>query len=103
MLKNSYPLLKLKIESTNIKQLTSYLNKYILKQFFFVSLISLPTKIIKNTLLKSPHINKKSREQFELRIIKKICFLKFQTKTIKKYFYLILKTIPATCTIRFYF
>lgn len=96
-------LLKLKIESTNLKQLTFYINKYLLKKFILLSLISLPTKIFKNTLLKSPHVNKKAREQFEIKIYRKVCFLKFQKKNIKKYFYLILKTLPATCTIRFYF
>ncbi|MDR2182005.1 MAG: 30S ribosomal protein S10 [Treponema sp.] len=29
--------------------------------------IPLPTRIIKQTVLRSPHVNKKSREQFEMR------------------------------------
>lgn len=102
MIKNFNSILKLKIESTNLKQLTLYLNKYLLKRFILLTLISLPTKIFKNTLLKSPHINKKSREQFEIKIFRKVCYIKFQKQNIKKYFYLLLKTLPATCTIRFY-
>ncbi|MDP7385476.1 MAG: 30S ribosomal protein S10 [Nitrospinota bacterium] len=34
--------------------------------------IPLPTSIIKYTVLRSPHIDKKSREQFEIRIHKRV-------------------------------
>jgi small subunit ribosomal protein S10 len=34
--------------------------------------IPLPTKIEKYTVLKSPHVDKKSREQFEIRIHKRL-------------------------------
>jgi small subunit ribosomal protein S10 len=34
--------------------------------------IPLPTKIQKYTVLRSPHVNKKSREQFEMRIHRRI-------------------------------
>ena len=34
--------------------------------------IPLPTKIEKFTLLRSPHVNKKSREQFEIRTHKRL-------------------------------
>jgi len=34
--------------------------------------IPLPTKISKYTILRSPHIDKKSREQFEMRIHKRL-------------------------------
>ena len=34
--------------------------------------IPLPTKIERYTVLKSPHVNKKSREQFETRIHKRL-------------------------------
>jgi len=34
--------------------------------------VQLPTKISKFTVLRSPHIDKKSREQFELRVHKKL-------------------------------
>jgi len=34
--------------------------------------IPLPTKIYKYTVLRSPHVNKKSREQFEMRIHRRI-------------------------------
>ena len=34
--------------------------------------IPLPTKIRKVTVLKSPHVNKKSREQFEMRTHKRV-------------------------------
>ncbi len=34
--------------------------------------VPLPTKIKKYTVLRSPHVNKKSREQFEIRIHKRL-------------------------------
>ncbi|HEA47470.1 MAG TPA: 30S ribosomal protein S10 [bacterium] len=34
--------------------------------------IPLPTKILKYTVLRSPHVDKKSREQFEMRIHKRL-------------------------------
>ena len=34
--------------------------------------VPLPTKINKYTVLKSPHVNKKSREQFEMRTHKRL-------------------------------
>ena len=34
--------------------------------------IPLPTKIERYTVLKSPHVNKKAREQFEMRIHKRL-------------------------------
>ena len=34
--------------------------------------IPLPTKIAKYTVLRSPHVNKKSREQFEIRTHKRL-------------------------------
>lgn len=34
--------------------------------------IPLPTRINKYTVLRSPHVNKKSREQFEMRIYKRL-------------------------------
>lgn len=34
--------------------------------------IPLPTKIRKHTILRSPHVNKKSREQFEVRTHKRL-------------------------------
>jgi small subunit ribosomal protein S10 len=37
---------------------------------------NLPTKVKRITLLKSPHVNKKAMEQFEVRINKKIILLK---------------------------
>ena len=45
--------------------------------------IPLPTKINKYTVLRSPHVNKKSREQFEMRTHKRLIdILKPNQKTI---------------------
>jgi small subunit ribosomal protein S10 len=61
------------IKSTNGESLTFF------KEFFSTVLkkaaishtcVSLPIKKKRITLLKSPHVNKKSREQFEIRLLK---------------------------------
>ncbi len=41
--------------------------------------ISLPTKISRFTVLRSPHIDKKSREQFEMRMHKRLLDIKDPT------------------------
>ena len=38
--------------------------------------IPLPTKIKKQTVIRSPHVNKKSREQFEMRTFKRMIEIK---------------------------
>ena len=37
--------------------------------------IPLPTKIHKYTVLRSPHVDKKSREQFEMRVHKRLLYI----------------------------
>ncbi len=37
--------------------------------------IPLPTKIHKYTVLRSPHVEKKSREQFEMRVHKRLLYI----------------------------
>ncbi len=39
--------------------------------------VSLPTKIQRMTVLRSPHVDKKSREQFELKVYSKLLTVKF--------------------------
>jgi len=46
------------------------------------SVIKLPIKIKKFTLLSSPHVNKKSRDQFEIRTYKRLVILKVKNKNI---------------------
>lgn len=95
--------LKIKLESTNFQQLQKYIDMYIKKYFFIYTIISLPNKIERLTILRSPHIDKKSREQYELKKYKKLCILDLQNNSIKKCFYLLLKALPATCKIKFYY
>ena len=60
---------------------------------------SLPTKKQRFTVLRSPHINKKSREQFELGTHKRILILKFfiQNKNDIKKIKNIVKYIKSLC------
>ena len=57
----------------------NYIITYIYYFFFFTffflkrfGIASLPTSISKFTVLRSPHVDKKSREQFELRVHKRV-------------------------------
>jgi ribosomal protein S10 len=53
-----------------LKKVTSLTN-------YKINFVSLPTKIERFTVLRSPHVDKKSREQFELRKYTKILNLYF--------------------------
>jgi ribosomal protein S10 len=63
----------------NISSLNKNINKYL---YFLQTLLTqlkipfksvfLPTKIKKITLLKSPHVNKSAREQFQINIYKRV-------------------------------
>jgi small subunit ribosomal protein S10 len=51
----------------------------ITKKVLSISTSSLPIKIKKWTVLRSPHIDKKSREQFEMREFQKVFTIKFSS------------------------
>ena len=75
-----------KIKSFHNKIFEKSLNK-ILKKIKFLAicspiLISLPIKIQRFTVLKSPHIDKKSREQFEIKGYSKLLILNYDSNFI---------------------
>lgn len=47
----------------------------------------MPEKRVLYTVLRSPHIDKKSREQFEMRIKKQIVDIKTDTQELRKKFF----------------
>jgi small subunit ribosomal protein S10 len=77
--------IKIKCQSYNIVLLNKYINKILakVKIFNFIfdannskyNKVNMPIKIKKFTVLKSAHVHKKAREQFELKIYTKIIFL----------------------------
>jgi ribosomal protein S10 len=77
------PTYLLTIQSTNKNVLLSYKNFLI--SIFDKSCINysifLPTKKKKITLLKSPHVYKKAKEQFEVRYYKSVTSLSFEFST----------------------
>ena len=79
------PLLKISIKSvdTNINNYLLFILKTIKKFSADSRRVHLPTKTKKITLLKSPHVNKKAREQFKTNILKKVIFLEINTKIEK--------------------
>ena len=87
-----YSKVHLKIKSFHPKLFEKALNK-ILNKVTALNLkisksISLPTKIQRYTVLRSPHIDKKSREQFEIRHYKKLLIIYFDPLNIKNYDFL---------------
>lgn len=63
--------------------LENLLKKFKLKNF---SKLKLPTNKKRIHFLKSPHVNKKAQEHFELRVYKAFFYLKDDEKNIIKYF-----------------
>jgi len=69
---------QLKINSVNKTALSLYLKSlesFLKKLNIFYSISHLPTKKKRLTLLKSPHVNKSAREQFEIKTYKTIITL----------------------------
>jgi small subunit ribosomal protein S10 len=48
-------------------------------------IVPLPTKIQRYTVLRSPHIDKKSREQFEIKNYNKLLILKYNSNDSNEY------------------
>ncbi|MGX7576980.1 30S ribosomal protein S10 [Candidatus Vidania fulgoroideorum] len=84
--------IKFQIKSVNYKELTDFI-KYFIKSIYkkvdYCSYVSLPTKKKIFNLLRSPHKDKDSRDQFEILVFKK----NFFTKCTKKVFFWILMNI----------
>jgi small subunit ribosomal protein S10 len=75
---NSNEILKLRLESYDCNLLEDFLLN--LNNNLELNLVRLPTKIKKFTVLSSPHVNKQSREQFEIRTHKRLIIIKNQDK-----------------------
>jgi small subunit ribosomal protein S10 len=72
MLQISIKSFKQNILNIYVKFLENLFKKLLLKY----SLFNIPTKKRKITLLKSPHVHKKAREQFQLNMYKKTIYIK---------------------------
>ena len=77
--------LRLVIKSFDGKVINSVINtlkfKFIENNFKILSVVSIPTRIKKFCLLRSPHIDKDSREHFEIKIFKS--FIDLEINSIK--------------------
>ena len=56
--------------------------KNLLNLIGLCSIVKLPVKIQKFTLLSSPHVNKKSREQFEIKTYKRLIVINVKNKDV---------------------
>ena len=74
--------LRIKSVEKNIKYYYKFLRKILSKLEIKHSITHLPKKIKRITLLKSPHVNKKAREQFEVRIYKVLINLNVEVETL---------------------
>ena len=59
-----------------------------LKKFWSIQVTYLPTKKTKYTLLKSPHVNKKAKEQFESNVHKRLITIQSRLPLTQKSFWL---------------
>jgi len=66
-----------------------------------VKIINLPTNIKKLTLIRSPHINKKSKEQFEIRKYKLMWTFFIKKKLIKSFSKIFKTNIPSGVFVKF--
>jgi small subunit ribosomal protein S10 len=95
---NNKKVLKLRLESYNLNLLEQFLITLREKKIP-LKLVRLPTKIKKFTVLRSPHVHKQSREQFEIRTHKRLILIKHNEK--KKVYNFIKYTLPFGISGRF--
>lgn len=94
-------MIKIKIKSLNQESILVYkkfISEMIFKRNIFFKVSNMPNKKKRITLLKSPHVNKKSREQFQI-ISYKTCFEIESAIDVKTLKYIILnkpKTIKMS-------
>ena len=70
--------IRLKLRSFNLKKVESTVLNIIAsisKRSTDIKVISIPNKILKFTVNRSPHVYKESREQFEIRHYTKVVFI----------------------------
>lgn len=81
-------MIKISLISNNIKSLNKYIEKILIilknNPCIFSGPINMPLKLKFFNILRSPHIDKNSRDQFEIRYYKKILFLKKYNKYLIK-------------------
>ena len=95
------------LKSFNNRNINSYINflseKLIKTSQFKINILRLPKTIKKYTVLRSPHINKKAREQFEMRIYTTKLVLEFTPNNVMLlplFVSKILKSIPPAINIK---
>lgn len=95
------------LKSFNNRNINSYINflskKFIKASEFKFNILRLPKTIKKYTVLRSPHVNKKAREQFEMRIYTTKLVLEFVPSNLvllPLFVSKILKSIPPAINIR---
>ena len=85
MLLTLFMKIRLILKSFNNKLLNDFFSKFNnqIKDFNICSTISFPIKFKKFCVLRSPHIDKNSREEFELRLYKKLIDIEIESKNFK--------------------
>lgn len=104
MLKNCNKTIKSYLHYTSLKKdvLYNYKNyiSFILKKFNIgFKIILLPLKKKKKTLLKSPHVTKKAKENFELNFYRFLVIINFNNRLVKVLRSNVPNTIHFKCTI----
>lgn len=104
MEKQKYIVIKFNLKSFHHKLFDKILKNFYKKarilNIFIKGAVSLPTKTSRFTVLRSPHVNKTSREQFEVKIYHKllITMFNFNNEYDKKKAKLFINYIKNSCS-----
>jgi small subunit ribosomal protein S10 len=87
------------LKSVNINILNKFIKILLelnlkLKNIQIKNYASLPKKVIKITVLKSPHVNKKSKEQFEIKYLNAIICIKSDFQQLNPLFKFLKLLLP---------
>lgn len=97
-------MVQLHIKSLNKQSITCYkffLQKTLKKMNLQYKIFNLPTIRKRITLLKSPHVNKSAREQFQLKSYKCTLFIKDETNKNRLRFLILNKPKTIKVTLKF--
>ena len=93
-----------KITGTNLNSINSAIDVFTSDAAVPVQVLVLPSRIKRFTVLRSPHIDKKARDQFELRIHSRLVSVPFSTKELAfSYAEAVQQRLPSGVSCRFSF
>jgi len=84
------------IEQQKFKHYLNFIENILKKSNIFFKKINLPQKTKRIVLLKSPHVNKKAMEHFQLKTNRSTIIIKIQSKSLNFLYKLLILNKPKT-------